>query len=457
MKNKLKALLKHKKILIAVVCVALFLIAVNCSGDHSDTTGEGAVKLYKSVITEYTNLLTAKQNGEELPLAEGEESDVSAALKKIVESCADPSVMGYATRDINSDGIDELVLLSKNCDLYALFTLVEKKPVLLQAMDGKYAAITENGTLYYNEHIRDKSFFVISKRIVDGVLTGLEYGYTVSEDGQWQYYKEINGQRTDSNNQEYLELNNSVTSTFTNSTYITKTAGFRFIPAITDESPESDAPVLRLSTYDDVLAMYKTVVGLYADFSKDAWVQGIYDELYTFSDNDSYAAFHGVLYAGYINRPLPDQAHYAENGDASYGYAYRDLDADGTDELILLRDDQKILAVFTRDNGKAVLLTSATAERTILIDEGGLLHLQEYLDREARDSANYLCKISGKSLEKLVAIAEEMDPITLEHTAFYKFEGAKKIVIDKEEWAELYARCELSEGKVSFTFTGLFD
>jgi len=475
MKNKLKSLLKHKKMLIAAVCIVLFLIAVNCSGDSSSTTGEGAVKLYKSVITEYTELLTAKHNGEELPAAEGEESHVSAALRKIVETCADPASMGYATRDINGDGVDELVLLSKGCDLYALFTLVDKKPVLLQAMDGKNAAIDENGVLYYTETVPDKSSFTMAKEIVDGALAGLEIGYTVADGGKWQYYKEVNGLREDSDNQAYLEKNNSFSNTFKRDTYVNKTAGFRFIPLISDDSAENDAPVLDLRTYDSVLEMYKTVIGLHSDFSADAWVQGLYDELYTFPDNESYAAFHGVLYASSAySLDLTDLTSSvfvpALNAPSDFGYAYRDLDSDGTDELILLRSDYEILAVFTRDNGRAVLLTASTPYyRSIWIDGEGLIHIRVYTGGDsAQDYAYYLSEVSGKRLENLVAIAEEKEPVSLTRRAFYKLEGNKKVTVGETEWNELYARYDLfteeapdakayTKAYAGLTFTPLFD
>jgi len=63
-----------------------------------------------------------------------------------------PRAVGYAVKDINNDGTQELIILCNNTEaptLMALFTLKDDKPVLLQDFDSRNeGALAANGTLY---------------------------------------------------------------------------------------------------------------------------------------------------------------------------------------------------------------------------------------------------------------------------------------------------------------------
>jgi hypothetical protein len=75
--------------------------------------------------------------------------------------------IGYAYKDINRDGKDELFILNENSDIIALFTLQKNTPVMLfRACDGGKTALDDQGRLmvgrYADRNFRSMEYFVYS-------------------------------------------------------------------------------------------------------------------------------------------------------------------------------------------------------------------------------------------------------------------------------------------------------
>ncbi|MBQ8416716.1 MAG: hypothetical protein IJX13_07480 [Clostridia bacterium] len=236
-----------KKTIIIFLLFAILLCPVSCMTPNASDAS--AVSLYGGIIERYSELLHKKANGQTIPDPDADASEIEVALCKIIQGYqADPSLMGYATKDINGDGTPELVLLDKNNKLCALFTIQNHAPVLLLDLSLMTAVITPDGTIYAgSSYVENVGQHTLIKRIVDGKLEGLEFG-SVIEGESTSYYKIENGKRTGITFAEKNQLDSSIQHLLITPWYHTKTAGFRFVPAITDSSLENTAPVPDFST-----------------------------------------------------------------------------------------------------------------------------------------------------------------------------------------------------------------
>jgi len=407
--------------------------------------------VYEDIILKYKELLEKKKNSGNTLTVSDNASDTDKALYDIVNACEDPSIMGYATKDINGDGFDELVLMSRGNDVDALFTQKDGSPVLLLSQGT--IAIYPDGTVYSHVYVKDTSVSVQFKRIVDGKLEGDEYGGYVNNEEKFSYYKIVNGVRSDITYDEYYYATDQSQAP----DYITKTTGFRFIPAVADDG--GTAPVADLSSYDGIIAAYKTIVGSFSEYTQSKWIDGEFDGMFKFSDNESYDVFHAIFYGGI--KVMPSKTYYgseyAEGGDNAYGYAKKDIDGNGVEELVLMTGNYDIIAVFTLKNGKAVLLDGLCGS---MIDENGKFYTSKALGGAlSRDGEVFVYEIKGGELKATVALGYKVN-VYLQKEGWYKIEKNSKTEISNEEGEALYAQYDIipvgySENEYTRTFSGL--
>ncbi len=441
-----------KKITSILLLFSILLCAVSCAKPSADkeknaeetttnttTPNNTPVKQpYEDIIKEYTNLLLKKIDGKEIAKPNDSANETELALYEIVHDCSDASAMGYAQKDINDDGVDELVLLNKSNRLSALFTLKNDSPILLLNMDKMEASIASDGTVYANKYIKNKGDYTYIKKLVDGKLEGLEYGGYVVDEKTVEYYKIENGERTKISADEKNLLDSSVQSVFLNPLYNTKKTGFRFISAISDDSESNNAPVADFFSYDGILSAYKIIVESFSEYSQASWTNGKFDELFNISDNESYDVFHKIYLGGISYRPTETYfgQEYDKNGDNSYGYAKKDLNGDGVEELMLITDNYEIFAVFTMKDGKAVLLDLGSS---VWIDENGYMRKSVNTGGVVgRDGEFFVYKLDGTTLNVIVGVGFKVN-VYLKKEAWYKTDGKTKTNISNEEGEALYA------------------
>lgn len=463
-----------KKILTALLCSALILGLSGCVsvkdlfGGRS-RHGEDVPPAYNEILDTYKELLLCKKKGSELskPNKKGEILDV---VYKTVEACEDPALMGYSTKDLNGDGIQELILLQKDCRLYALFTLVETRPVLLIDLESR-GVIDENGTIYYTSQKGDEGKR-LAKKIVEGRLEGIEYGWvrdaTVEAGGI--FYKIVQGERVEITGGEKSKLDQKFEYIFFNSTQHTKRADLRFLPAIEDGSAtEKSIPMADCSSYESILEMYKRIVGTYRSFDRAKWADGEYDDLFRFEDNESYEVFNSILYSGYVLRPKQSiwKGTYAEKGDNAYGYAKKDLNGDGAEELLLMTDSFDILAIFTMRNGRAVMLDHYTGGKQCWFGNDGYLRVE--WNNDAMTEIGFMMysiteQANLKTETHIVYAAREDEPNSY---AYYSVDNGNRNQITNEEGQakyDLYYVCkglcqpsEYTKTYAGLQFVPLFD
>ncbi len=123
----------------------------------------------------------------------------------------------------------------------------------------------------------------------------------------------------------------------------------------------------------------------------------------------------------------------------SCGYATKDLNGDGMDELVLMNNDYYIMAIFSYADGKPVLLGNYMPRGSCWIDGDGLLH--ENGSGGADHSTNAIYKISdgGKELELIAEYGtnghEWIEDVA--YTIYYKLVDGEKKTITAAEYQAL--------------------
>ncbi len=448
--------MKKTALLLALIMLLSALFACGTPTPPSETTPndtpsnpeEGYVT-YESIILKYEEIINCLNDGQELPSRDGEKDFQKAAFDAVFDAVIaaknDPKNMAYGRKDLNRDGKDELILLSTDLDIYAVFTQEDGTPVSLFT-PGCEAVIDSRGVFYLHSGSRFNTKIEI-KKLVDGELVGDEFGSTSETDSPDDavYYKTENGERKEITRSEYIQLSDSVASEFSLSQNTIKCIGIRVVPVI--KKPVSSAPAADFSSYDAILELYKKCIAEYPEYTISAYANGEFDDLYTFNSDEAYEIFHSVFYGGAVKRPMNERfgTEYAENGENAYGYAQKDLNGDGVQELILMTDRFNVIAVFTQRDGKPVLLDAFDNKRSCFIDGDGRLHVSVYIGGPTmRDYEYMLYELKNENYELQFAIGS-VHNISLEHSEYYKIENGKQLPMDADEWYELYNEFTLDE------------
>ena len=119
-------------------------------------------------------------------------------------------------------------------------------------------------------------------------------------------------------------------------------------------------------TVNDIPGQPDAPIDVYAPLMADyvAWIDG----LLTMPKEDFIAS---ELNAGFGNMAIDALTVFENPTRDSFGYFLRDLNEDGIDELVLLRDDYYVLGLYTVSEGKPYLLDSFWYRYTgIVLDTG---------------------------------------------------------------------------------------
>ncbi len=384
-----------KKLLSFLLCGIIVLSAASCSKKNSDdpqiTTKapEAAVQLsydeqmalYDGIIAEYTELLKSVKNGKELaaPDTSGmseREADIATALYGIVDEYSNPDYierLGYGYRDLDENGTPELIILTSYTSLRAIFTISNNEPVLLEAnysrlstfvftgrnsfvMSRRNETDTTEGMTYYDCHVEG------DKMVYDAV-----YGAVYDKESREviERFQMIDGERKAIDGAAFAELNREYASITSNTSYYytSKLYSPKINLPLVEKSPDKDLPVADFSSYEKILETYRAISTSFEDFSYEKWAQSVYDNAFSFPDERSFEYYTRLVCVAY-------------SLSAKEGYDEIDLNGDGTDELLLMNEDYRITAIFTKKNGVPVLLESADDSGMFCwIDAEGKIHV----------------------------------------------------------------------------------
>lgn len=349
---------------------------------------------YDDVLTKYKQLLQgAEEASTDLP-ADDRDRDILAALTDAAQYPHDEAQQkGYAYLDINGDGVEELILFSEDYFLYSVYTMQKGKPALVYDwLEGDFmhrGMIDRAGYIYASNSPAlytglktpmEEWYTSVWQLTEDGKLDGITLRtYAASDDQDAPRYVGSDGEisfELEEQSHVYLwrQWEDDLRSQLMGSRRHIGDAGLRFTAALGGgQTPDESLPVADLSTYDGILSVYRKMVALYPEYNPyDSYlISENYTAGYRFETDADFALYARLLTAGYAVRPQENrQGHFATGGQNAYGYAERDLNGDGIEELILLTDAYDIIAVFTIRDEKAELVCLCPD----LIDEEGKIY-----------------------------------------------------------------------------------
>ena len=366
-----------KKFLSVIMCFSLLFSAASCTPSVEDSA-----KYYDDIISQYTELLQAKANGEELtePDTDGmdeREAAIANALYEIVDSCKSAeSAEGlcYGFKDMDGNGVLELILMTQYTSVCALFTVSDRKPILLEADRGAD----------YSFVFATKNRFLISYDTVTDNIEESTY-YTCRVDGDKMVYDSVCGQVYDQDKKELIESFQIVDGeriTVDKETFIDLYREHRhagepdYLESIKKEVPRMYFPlresvtnenltVADFSSYPAIIKTCKDINSCIEKFNSHDWYTGKYDDLFSFPDNLSFEYYLQLFYA-------------THSGTSFAGYVEVDLNGDGNYELLLMAEDYSIKAIFTKKNGVPVLVDAFNGRAICWLDDQGFIHVDEY-------------------------------------------------------------------------------
>ena len=226
-----------------------------------------------------------------------------------------------------------------------------------------------------------------------------------------------------------------------------------------------------LEIYKPVLEVYGLAVDELNELYSfvDANSQGSASELFGLEPSREKEWFLGIIdaiyffYGGHGEEDKTSPHH-----KLSCGYAIKDLNGDGVDELVLLTDDYMVCAIFSITDGKPILLGNYRTRHSAWIDEKGWIH--EHGSGGADNSMNAVYKIAdgGASMELIAEFGtngHEWIGDTA-YTKYYKLVNGEKVSITESEYFSLneqytkylgtHAGAEATKNYSNLTFISLY-
>lgn len=443
--------MRTKTWIAALLCFILLLTAVACSSSPTPTpppppkTYEELKAAYGDIIAQYTTLITAKYNGEELPALNTEgmgeqEAAIADAIYGIVDRRKTKDALkglGYGYKDLDGNGIPELILLTRYA-AHAIFTLSDEKPLLLEAAYTLHSSIVfaPKGRFFIQKVTTNEAMEETVRYIgrVNGDRMAYDAVYGSVRDTEQQKTIEIfqiqDENRISINQETHYELDWEFSQAYmAGGNDKRKLEMPRIHFPLSDSKPDPTLPVADFSDYDAVRKTYQAIGTCLEEFNVQSWINGSYADLMSFPDDTAYEYYNLLLYT----------IHRYKTQDI--GYDEIDLNGDGQDELVFLTEDYSIRAIFTQKEGKPVLLAAYHFGEGWL-DDQGLIHFdkEEYYDLEY-------------SLYELTAEGDfELHYSFLVHGNgrfqyyFYLTKDGKTKNISSDEWNALYSQyCRYSE------------
>lgn len=420
-------------------------VCVICHFEDPDYLPEKGRPLYNEIINEFKHLILYKYTYQELPPRGDDEPFYMDALY-VVGGQYDPSMtLGYSFKDVDGDGCDELLLVEHSNRLHAMFSIKNKAPVVVATFQNGMGYLKDDGTVFFNTKNGYKFLGNHITRLVDGELVGIVYGWEdpdddIANNNDQYYYIFEDGTKTYISKDEYNVIKGEYIYFWENATRLTKLNDLLFHPALI--APVTSGPKADFSTYDAIIKTFGEMHTMAVDgkWERSLWIGGKYDEGMIFKTEADFVLYNKLLAAYFL---------VSENRSATVGYAKKDLNGDGTEELILLDGDYNVFAIFTQDEGAVVLLDSYNDLKKAFIDAGGLIHISEriipgYKNNEKKDGYSkydyeaFVYEVGVGELVEKVAIGMKYNTDGTQG-AIYKIVEGTPIKVVQAEWDALYA------------------
>ncbi len=174
-------------------------------------------------------------------------------------------------------------------------------------------------------------------------------------------------------------------------------------------------------SYESIINSFCKLSYICENYDEKKDVEGEYEKMFKFGNDTEREWYTAIFQSVLIYRPF----------NISYGYSVGDINNDGTDELLLMLADSELIAIFTKQNGKPVLLDRFWTRKRGFVDTQGQLHV--FGNGGAAYFTQSVYKISDGKLNLIAEIGA--DGISEDNeTIYYKLDSGKKATISRAEF-----------------------
>lgn len=194
-----------KKLLSILLCFLMIMSVVSCNNtsntsDTNDTTNSRTNEdaplqesdPYIAIIKRYEELLIYKKNNTAIPEASETDSVAIKTVHELAKKCRDPLDMGYAKKDINGDGTNELIFTESTLDIVAIFTVKNSEviPLITREHLDFLIWLDENGFIRVQELIIEGQYMTGRNYFVHEIAEGnlkehIAIGCDAMKQGNW--------------------------------------------------------------------------------------------------------------------------------------------------------------------------------------------------------------------------------------------------------------------------------
>ena len=230
--------------------------------------------------------------------------------------------------------------------------------------------------------------------------------------------------------------------------WIDKTTGATIVPYDPDGTPSQT-----VAYYSDVIRLYKLAVRACVDEQLGGYSSSA--EMFGITDTQEKLLLEDLQYGVYMRLDIgsgtPDSSSPIYK--LSCGYAQKDLNGDGVDELVLLDENYTIMSIFSYADGKPIMIggpdEAVFSDRPALpdcwIDGEGVIHASTLYGFD--HAWAYRIAEDGKSLEAIADYSLTLYAGGI--TKYYSSVSGEAVEITKKEYNELEAKYSKYLGKYS--------
>lgn len=212
------------------------------------------------------------------------------------------------------------------------------------------------------------------------------------------------------------------------------------------------------SSYESILITYEKMIELCWAHGDDVYHNNLYLDAFSIPGDAEKKILEKLFAAVHLFNTGSDLYFHSIESAEAFGYVKKDLNQDQIDELILMREDGYLLAIFSMHSGKPVLLDTFTPSRLCWLDEKGLLHI---------NFKQYEYASNGNSIENrfnlIYGIAQGGGCLTFLTGAKYSYHYFSKATIytkltdSNQEKGIIMTRSEFDNFEQQFPFLSQYD
>jgi len=202
-----------KKAFYVLLCLFLIIGTVSCTQNNrnNDNANSQGNDPYKAIIEKYNELLVCKKNNTTIPEASETDPSTIKTVYEIVKKCKNPLDMGYAKKDINNDGNEELIFGKSTLDIIAIFTVKDNEVVTLITQEDSNSMIwlDASGLIRVEQFVVEGQYMTGRRYLVYEISEGslkrqVAIGCDAMKQGNW--HKLDNQQQIPVSKEEWNEL-----------------------------------------------------------------------------------------------------------------------------------------------------------------------------------------------------------------------------------------------------------